>query len=51
MAAAGVLTFPVNQSDRLEEVVDAAMRKAFEGPSAVAVLISQRILGVKKFGK
>jgi sulfopyruvate decarboxylase TPP-binding subunit len=51
LAAAGVLTFPVNQSDRLEEVVDAAMRKAFEGPSAVAVLISQRILGVKKFGK
>jgi sulfopyruvate decarboxylase alpha subunit len=51
LATAGVLTFPVNQSDRLEEVVDAAMRKAFEGPSAVAVLISQRILGVKKFGK
>ncbi len=51
LTTAGVLTFPVDESGRLEEVVDSAMRKAFEGPSAVAVLISQRILGVKNFGK
>ena len=51
LTTAGVLTYPVNESGRLGQAVDAAIRKAFEGPSAVAVLISQRILGLKTFGK
>lgn len=50
LTTAGVLAFPVSESGLLGEAVDAAIRKAFEGPSAVAVLISQRILGIKTFG-
>ena len=33
------------------ETVAAAARMAFEGPSAVAVLISQRLIGAKSFEK
>jgi len=48
---AGVLTFPVADRDRVKETVEAAAKMAFEGPSATAVLISQRILGAKTFGR
>lgn len=49
LTAAGVLTFPVSQSDQLEETVEAATRMVFESSAAAAVLISQRILGAKTF--
>ena len=49
LTTAGVTTFPVNDSAGLEAAADAAIRKAYEGSTAVAVLISQRILGVKTF--
>jgi sulfopyruvate decarboxylase TPP-binding subunit len=42
----------VQEADRIEEVaeiVEAAGRTAFDGPNAVAVLISQRVIGSKKF--
>jgi sulfopyruvate decarboxylase alpha subunit len=48
---AGVLTFPVDNRNRLKETVEVAANMAFEGPAATAVLISQRILGAKTFGK
>jgi len=48
---AGVLTFPVADRDRVKETVEAAAKMAFEGPAATAVLISQRILGAKTFGR
>ena len=48
---AGVLTFPVDDRDRVKETVEAAAKMAFEGPAATAVLISQRILGAKTFGR
>jgi len=51
LTAAGVLTFVVNDKDRIKETVKAAARMAFEGPAATAVLISQRILGAKTFGR
>jgi sulfopyruvate decarboxylase alpha subunit len=51
LTAAGVLTFRVNDKDRIKETVAAAARMAFEGPAATAVLISQRILGAKTFGR
>ena len=46
---AGITVFPVFESEKLVETVEAAARKVFQGPAAVAVLISQRIAGVKTF--
>jgi sulfopyruvate decarboxylase alpha subunit len=51
LTLAGVLTFPVDDRNRLKETVEVAAKMAFEGLAATAVLISQRILGVKTFGK
>ena len=51
LTLAGVITFSVDEPDRVGETVDAAARMAFEGSTAVAVLISQRILGAKTFGR
>jgi sulfopyruvate decarboxylase alpha subunit len=51
LTAAGVLTFEVNDQDRIGETVAAAAKMTFEGPAATAVLISQRILGAKTFGR
>jgi sulfopyruvate decarboxylase alpha subunit len=51
LTMAGVLTFTVSDKDRIKETVEAAAKMAFEGPAATAVLISQRILGAKTFGR
>ena len=51
LTMAGVLTFTVSDKDRIKETVEAAAKMAFEGPVATAVLISQRILGPKTFGR
>jgi sulfopyruvate decarboxylase alpha subunit len=51
LTAAGVLTFVVNDKDHIKAAVTAAAKMAFEGPAATAVLISQRILGAKTFGR
>jgi sulfopyruvate decarboxylase alpha subunit len=51
LTMAGVLTFTVSHKDRIKETVEAAAIMAFEGPVATAVLISQRILGPKTFGR
>jgi sulfopyruvate decarboxylase TPP-binding subunit len=51
LIAAGVLTFPVEDKERVKETVEAAAKMAFEGPTGAAVLISQRILGAKAFGR
>ncbi len=48
---AGVVTFALNDKDRIKETVEAAAKMAFEGPAATAVLISQRILGAKTFDR
>jgi sulfopyruvate decarboxylase alpha subunit len=47
----GVLTFPVDRAEDVEATVEAAARMAFEGPAAVAVLLSQRLIGAKSFGR
>jgi sulfopyruvate decarboxylase alpha subunit len=47
----GAATFPVDDAERVRETVEAAARMTFEGPAITAVLISQRILGAKTFGK
>ena len=51
LTMAGVSTFTVDDKDRMKETVAAAVRMAFEGPAATAVLISQRILGAKTFDR
>lgn len=51
LTLAGVATYPVYDRARVGEIVAAAAGTAFEGMSATAVLISQRILGPKRFGK
>ena len=51
LTAAGVLTFTANSKNRIKEALGAAAKMAFEGPAATAVLISQRILGAKAFGR
>jgi len=51
LTVAGVLTFAVNDKDRIKETLEAAAKIAFEGPAATAVLISQRILGAKTFDR
>ena len=48
---AGVMTFAVDDGRHVRDTVEAAARMAYEGLAATAVLISQRILGAKTFGK
>ena len=48
---AGVVCFPVDEPTRVGETVEAAARMTFAGPGATAVLISQRLIGAKSFGK
>lgn len=47
----GVLCFRADQPEEVEPTVAAAARMAFEGPQAVAVLLSQRLIGAKSFVK
>ncbi len=49
--AAGVRAFRIERADDVESTVDAAAGLAFQGYAAVAVLISQRLIGTKAFGK
>ncbi len=48
---AGVLVHPVREPGQVGETVAAAARMAFHGPAAAAVLISQRVVGIKEFTK
>jgi sulfopyruvate decarboxylase alpha subunit len=49
LAAIGVVVQPVDEAERVAETVEAAARLAFNTGRAVAVLISQRIVGAKQF--
>jgi hypothetical protein len=48
---AGVACFRAETPGEVEPTVAAAARMAFEGPSATAVLLAQKLIGVKTFGK
>lgn len=50
LASSGVRTFRIEEPDETGAVVNAAAKLAFEGYAAVAVLISQRLVGAKSFG-
>jgi sulfopyruvate decarboxylase TPP-binding subunit len=51
LRVAGVIVNEVDRREDVGETVQAALRVAFLGPSACAVLVSQRLVGVKTFGK
>ena len=48
---AEVLTFDVTEAAEVRDTVNAAARMCFEGPGLTAVLLSQRLIGFKSFGK
>jgi len=51
LAAMGVLVHSVERADDVQATVDAAAREAFNGGQAVAVLLRQKLIGIKTFGK
>jgi len=51
LRTAGVIVEPVHEAGRIAPAVAAAARLAFDSSRAVAVLISQRILGAKSFAE
>ncbi len=51
LAAVGVKCFPVDQEEMVGETFAAAADLAFSGDFSAAVLVSQRVIGTKEFGK
>ena len=51
LEAAGVIAQRVSDPDEVRPAVEAAARLAFSGPHAVAVLLSQRLIGAKRWVK
>src|SRR5712672_4758601 len=51
LEAMGVLLYSVDKADAVRATVDAAARAAFNGGQAVAVLLRQKLIGIKDFGK
>ena len=49
LEAMGVVVQPVREADEVPAAVDAALRLAYSSYVAVAVLISQRVIGIKSF--
>jgi sulfopyruvate decarboxylase alpha subunit len=49
LAAVGITSFRVDQATEVREVVGAAAKMAFNSYCGVAVLLSQRLIGTKKF--
>ncbi len=50
LEAMGVIVLNANHPGEVIEVVSAALTMAFQSGEAVAVLLSQRLIGAKKFG-
>ena len=51
LEAMGVLLYSVDKADEVKATVDAAAGAAFNGGQAVAVLLRQKLIGIKDFGK
>jgi sulfopyruvate decarboxylase alpha subunit len=51
LEAMGVLVMSVDKADEVKQTVDHAARSAFNGGQAVAVLLRQKLIGIKNFGK
>jgi sulfopyruvate decarboxylase TPP-binding subunit len=50
LEAMGVLLYSVDEAEDVRATVDAATRAAFHGGQAVAVLLRQKLIGIKDFG-
>jgi sulfopyruvate decarboxylase alpha subunit len=50
LEAMGVLLYTVDKAADVRATVDAAARAAFNGGQAVAVLLRQKLIGIKHFG-
>src|SRR4029078_583776 len=51
LEAMGVLLYSVDKVEDVKDTVDAAARAAFNGGQSVAVLLRQKLIGIKDFGK
>ena len=51
LEAMGVLVYSVDKASEVKATVDAAARAAFHGGQSVAVLLRQKLIGTKDFGK
>ncbi|MFO1079875.1 MAG: thiamine pyrophosphate-binding protein [Reyranellaceae bacterium] len=51
LEAMGVLLYSVDKAEEVKATVDAAARTAFDGGQSVAVLLRQKLIGIKTFGK
>lgn len=51
LEAMGVLVMSVDKAEDVKTTVDHAARSAFNGGQAVAVLLRQKLIGIKNFGK
>jgi sulfopyruvate decarboxylase alpha subunit len=51
LEAMGVLVMSVDKTEDVKTTVDHAARSAFNGGQAVAVLLRQKLIGIKDFGK
>ena len=51
LEAMGVMLYSVDKADEVKATVDAAARTAFNGGQAAAVLLRQKLIGIKDFGK
>ena len=49
LEAMGVIVVRANEPDEVIQVASAAITMAFQSGMAVAVLLSQRLIGAKKF--
>ena len=47
----GAIVFEADEAEEIGATVEAAARMVFNGPACAAVLISQRLLGAKTFGR
>jgi sulfopyruvate decarboxylase alpha subunit len=51
LEAMGMLLYSVDNAEDVKATVDAAARSAFHGGQSVAVLLRQKLIGIKTFGK
>ena len=51
LEAMGVMVMSVDKAEEVKQTVDHAARSAFNGGQAVAVLLRQKLIGIKTFGK
>jgi sulfopyruvate decarboxylase alpha subunit len=51
LEAMGMLLYSADRAEDVKSTVDAAARSAFQGGQSVAVLLRQKLIGIKTFGK